>query len=124
MIMSIFKRIAQWFKPNNKTDKESRDEYRKLLLDLYSIAIDAIMKKNATLDNFVFSIIPVDYRFSINVRHVNSKYSKTVHVNGMVYAKLTTNDKFSYIENILQKLVFETKADIKKERLSYDYIRF
>lgn len=115
MIMSIFRRIVQWFKPKRREDKESRDEYRKLLLDLYSIAMDTIMEKNATLDDFVFSIIPVDYRFSINVRHVNSKYSKTVCVNGMVYAKLTTNDKFSYIENILQKLVFELKQTLKKK---------
>lgn len=114
MIMSIFKHIAQWFKPKYREDKESRDEYRKLLLDLYSIAIDAIMEKNARFNNFVFSIIPIDHRFSINIKHISGKYSESAHVNGLVYARLTTNDKISYIENILQGLIIETTIDIEK----------
>lgn len=114
MIMSIFKHIAQWFKPKCREDKESRDEYRKLLLDLYSIATDAIMEKNARFNNFVFSIIPIDYRFSINIKHISGKYSESAHVNGLAYTRLTTNDKISYIENILQGLIIETTIDIEK----------
>lgn len=112
--MSIFKSIIQWFKSGNTTDKEKHDAYRDFLFDLYSIPIDIIIKKNARWDEFTFSITPIDYRFSITIRHLYSKYSKTVHINGMMYAKLTAEDRINYIDNILQPLLFETITEIKK----------